>query len=42
MSGTVTLNVQVPAKGRCFLKISYFAKNNSEQYISLPLGALPL
>ena len=30
MSGTVTLNVQVPAKGRCFLKISYFAKNNSE------------
>ena len=30
MSGTVTLNVQVPAKGRCFLKISYFAKNNYE------------
>ena len=30
MNGTVMLNIQVPAKGRCFLKISYFAKSASE------------
>ena len=29
MSGSMILNVQVPAKGRCFLKISYYAKNGS-------------
>ena len=37
--GTVALNIEVPAKGRCYLKISYFLKNETElRPAGFPLG----